>query len=137
VVLVFAALAGRGEGPLALSDIRLEGLGALRALALVLGLLSLSGIPPTPGFWAKLAVLDASWAAIGFWPTLIAALGGVFGALYYLKPLPDLLAVVRTAGATRLPTSSARAVVVGGVVVVFAALAPGLVYALARLATGG
>ena len=135
-LLVFAALAGRGTEPLALRDIRLEGMGALRALALVLGLLSLAGIPPTPGFWAKLAVLDATWAAIGFWPTLIAALGGVFGALYYLRPMPDLLAVVRAAGATRLPTSATPAVVLAGAVVLFAAVAPGLVYALARFATG-
>ena len=104
-LLTFAALAGRAPGRWRSRDISLEGMGALRALALVLGLLSLAGIPPTPGFWAKLAVLDASWAAIGFWPTLIAALGGVFGALYYLKPLPDLLAVVRTAGATPLPSA--------------------------------
>jgi NADH-quinone oxidoreductase subunit N len=136
-LLAFAALAGRGTEPLALRDIRREGMGALRALALVLGLLSLAGIPPTPGFWAKLAVLDATWAAIGFWPTLIAALGGVFGALYYLRPMPDLLAVVRAAGATRLPTSAAPAVVLAGAVVLFAAAAPGLVYALARFATGG
>jgi NADH-quinone oxidoreductase subunit N len=135
-LLAFAALAGRGTEPLALRDIRLEGMGALRALALVLALLSLAGIPPTPGFWAKLAVLDATWAAIGFWPTLIAALGGVFGALYYLRPMPDLLAVVRAAGATRLPTSATPAVVLAGAVVLFAAVAPGLVYALARFATG-
>jgi NADH-quinone oxidoreductase subunit N len=136
-LLVFAALAGRGPEPLRLQDIKLEGIGALRALALVLGLLSLAGIPPTPGFWAKLAVLDATWAAIGFWPTMIAALGGVFGALYYLKPLPDLLSVVRAAGATRLPASSAPAVLLAGVVVVLAAAAPGVIYALARMATGG
>jgi NADH-quinone oxidoreductase subunit N len=135
-VLAFAALAGRGTGPLALADIKLEGMGALRALALGLGLLSLAGIPPTPGFWAKLAVLDASWQALGLWPTLIAALGGVFGALYYMKPLPDLLAVVRAAGASRLPSRSAPAVVLAGAVVVFAAVAPGLIYLLARMATG-
>lgn len=135
-LLAFAALAGRGTDPLNLRDIRLEGMGALRALALVLAVLSLAGIPPTPGFWAKIAVLDATWAAIGFWPTLIAALGGVFGALYYLRPMPDLLAVVRTAGATRLPTSANPAVVLAGVVVIFGAVAPGLVYALARFATG-
>lgn len=135
-LLVFAALAGRGTDPLHLRDVKLEGMGALRALALVLGLLSLAGIPPTPGFWAKLAVLDATWAAIGFWPTLIAALGGVFGALYYLRPMPDLLAVVREAGASRLPASTTPAVVLAGAVVVFAAVAPGLVYALARFATG-
>jgi NADH-quinone oxidoreductase subunit N len=136
-LLVFAALAGRGTDPLNLRDIRLEGMGSLRALALVLGLLSLAGIPPTPGFWAKLAVLDAAWTAIGFWPTLIAALGGVFGFLYCLRPMPDLLAVVRAAGATRLPSSVAPAVVLAGAAVVFGALAPGLVYALARFATGG
>jgi NADH-quinone oxidoreductase subunit N len=135
-LLVFAALAGRGTGPLRYADIKLEGLGALRSLALVLGLLSLAGIPPTPGFWAKLAVLDASWSLLGFWPTLIAALGGVFGTLYYLRPMPDLLALVRSAGTIRLPVSSAPAVVLAGAVVVFAALAPGLVYALARLASG-
>jgi NADH-quinone oxidoreductase subunit N len=120
-----------------LADIKLESLGALRALALVIGLLSLAGIPPLPGFWAKLAVLDATWAMLGFWPTLIAALGGVFGALYYMRPVPDLLSVVRAAGAGRLPATSAPAVVLAGAVVVFAAVAPGLVYALARFATGG
>lgn len=135
-LLVFAALSGRGAGPLLLSDIKLEGFGALRALALVIGLLSLAGIPPTPGFWAKLAVLDASWAALGLWPTLIAALGGVFGALYYLKPVPDLLSVVKSVGAQRFPSTSA-AVVLAGAVVIFGAVAPGLVYALARFATGG
>lgn len=135
-VLTFAALAGRGTGPLALADVKIEGMGALRALALGLGLLSLAGIPPTPGFWAKLAVLDASWQVLGLWPTLIAALGGVFGALYYMKPLPDLLAVVREAGASRLPRASAPAVVLAGAVVVFAAVAPGVVYLLARMATG-
>jgi NADH-quinone oxidoreductase subunit N len=134
-LLVFAALAGRGAGPLALADIKTDGFGALRALALVIGLLSLAGIPPTPGFWAKLAVLDASWSVLGLWPTLIAALGGVFGALYYLKPVPDLLAVVRGAGTRRMPSASA-AVVLAGAVVVFGAVAPGLVYALARFATG-
>ena len=136
-LLVFAALAGRGPGPLQFADIKLEGFGALRALALVLGLLSLAGIPPTPGFWAKLAVLDASWQLLGLWPTLIAALGGVFGALYYLKPMPDLLALVRSAGTIRLPVSTVPAVVLAGAVVVFAALAPGLVYALALRASGG
>jgi NADH-quinone oxidoreductase subunit N len=136
-VLAFAALAGRGTGPLPLSEIKLEGMGALRALGLGLALLSLSGIPPTPGFWAKLAVLDASWTAFGMLPTLIAALAGVFGALYYMKPLPDLLSVVREAGMSRLPGASAPAVILAGAVVVFGALAPGLVYLLARMATGG
>jgi NADH-quinone oxidoreductase subunit N len=137
MLLVFAALAGRGTQPLPLTDVRQEGMGGLRALALALGLLSLAGIPPTPGFWAKLAVLDASWSVLGFWWTLLAALGGVFGALYYLKPLPDLFSVVRGAGLSRLHPSSTPAVLLAGLAVVFGAVAPGVVYALARFASGG
>src|SRR5262249_7706382 len=48
--LAFAALAGRGTGPLRLGSIATERLGPLRAAGLALGLLSLAGIPPAPGF---------------------------------------------------------------------------------------
>src|SRR5205823_12651992 len=88
-MLVFAALAGAGVSP----DLR--ALGRWRALALGLGLLALSGIPPLPGFWAKLAVLVVAWQFAGVIPTLIAVLGGVFSVLYYLRPLPELLAALR------------------------------------------
>jgi NADH-quinone oxidoreductase subunit N len=135
-LLIFAALAGRGTGPLAFRDVLGEGFGATRALGLSLGLLSLAGIPPTPGFWAKLAILDASWSALGLWPTLVAVIGGVAGVLYYLRPLPDLLAVARAAG-TPTPTGFAPAVWLAGAAVVFLGLMPGLAYALARLAIGG
>src|SRR2546426_7727172 len=90
-------------------DIR--GMGRLRAVALGLGLFSLSGIPPTPGFWAKLAVLVVAWQVAGPLPTLIAVAGGVFSVLYYLRPLPELFAAVRGDGAP------ARPVLVPGVLV--------------------
>jgi NADH-quinone oxidoreductase subunit N len=76
-MLVFAALAGRG-----VDQFDLTKLGRWRAVALGLGLFSLSGIPPTPGFWAKLAVLVVAWQAAGPLPTLIATAGGVFSVLY-------------------------------------------------------
>src|SRR5205085_11974886 len=79
-MLVFAGLAG----PWALE---LRSIGRLRALAVGLGLFSLAGIPPTPGFWAKLAVLVVAWQAAGWLPTLIAVFGGVFSVLYYLRPV--------------------------------------------------
>jgi NADH-quinone oxidoreductase subunit N len=135
-LLIFAALAGRGTGLLPFADFTADAFGPLRAMALGLGLLSLAGIPPTPGFWAKLAVLDASWQALGFWPTLVAALGGVAGVLYYLRPLPDLWTAVRSGAAPALPGSRA-AVLLAGLVVVVLGLAPGAFYALARLAAGG
>jgi len=135
-LLVFATLAGRGAGPLRLADVRAENFGPLRAIALCFGLLSLAGVPPAPGFWSKLAVLQASWAALGWFPTLIATLGGVAGVLYYLRPVPDLFSLIRSGTAGRLVPTPAPAILLAGAAVVFLAFAPGLIYALARFATG-
>ncbi|HEY8477607.1 MAG TPA: proton-conducting transporter membrane subunit, partial [Chloroflexota bacterium] len=130
-LLAFLALAGRGTEPLPLGNVSREQLDALRALGLALALLSLAGIPPTPGFWAKLAVLRVSWEALGLWPTLLAALGGVAGVLYYLRPLPDLLAATRSAGS---PAPLVRpAVALGALVVLLLALVPGVAWSLAHL----
>ena len=135
-LLVFAALAGRGPGPLGLADVPSEEWGATRALGLALGLLSLAGIPPAPGFWAKLAVLAAAWHAAGWGPTVVAAVGGVAGVLYYLRPLPDVFAAVRATGGGPGPRFPAPAVLLAGAAVVFLGLVPGLAYAIARLAIG-
>jgi NADH-quinone oxidoreductase subunit N len=127
-MLVFAALAGRG-----VDQFELTKLGRWRAVALALGLFSLSGIPPTPGFWAKLAVLVVAWQAAGPLPTLIATAGGVFSVLYYLRPLPDLLAALRAAPPARpLPAlSSAPALVLATLVVAIFGLLPSLVWSIA------
>jgi NADH-quinone oxidoreductase subunit N len=121
-MLVFASLASRPDGDV-------SRLGAVRSGALALGLFSLSGIPPTPGFWAKLAVLVVVWDAAGFWPTLIVALGGVFSVLYYLRPLPDVLAAFRVPGATAM--RGLPGILVAGAAVVLFSLAPGIVWSLA------
>jgi len=124
-MLVFAALAG-GRA----ADLR--ALGRLRAIALGLGLFSLSGIPPTPGFWAKLAVLVVAWNAAGPLPTLIAVAGGVFSVLYYLRPLPDLFAALRGE-----PQAATSPIVVPGVIVATVAVVglgvfPGVIWTLAH-----
>ncbi len=134
-LLVFASLAGRGTGGLPLSAISLERLGPLRAAGLALGLLSLAGIPPAPGFWAKLAVLGPAWQVAGAWPTIIALIGGVAGVLYYLRPLPDLLAAAREGGLARPLVGSA--VILAALAVVVMGLAPGLVWSFAGLIRGG
>ncbi|MDQ6669162.1 MAG: hypothetical protein M3069_00080 [Chloroflexota bacterium] len=123
-MLVFATLAGTG-------DTRLRELGRLRALGLGLGLFSLGGIPPAPGFWAKLAVLVVAWQAAGPLPTLIAVAGGVFSVLYYLRPLPDLFAALRGEGVAQ------SGVVVAGVLVATVAVVglgvfPGVIWTLAH-----
>ena len=93
-LLCFAAMAGTGTDGYLTAHLgsASKGLGRGRSLALLVGLLSLAGVPPTPGFFAKLAVLQASYHAFGIIPTTVAALGGVLGVIYYLKPMPDLLA---------------------------------------------
>jgi len=123
-MLVFAALAGSRE-----PDLRQ--VGRLRPVALGLGLFSLAGIPPTPGFWAKLAVLVVAWQAAGPLPTLIAIAGGVFSVLYYLRPLPDLFAALRGDYATRRPVL-VPGVLVAALLVLGLGLFPGVVWMLAR-----
>jgi NADH-quinone oxidoreductase subunit N len=122
-MLVFAGLAATPtiadltglSGVAALPDLR--SLDRLRALVVSLGLLSLAGIPPTPGFWAKLSVLVVAWQYAGWLPTLIAVFGGAFSVLYYLRPLPDLFAALRGENVVSRP------VLVPGIVVAVVAVA--------------
>jgi NADH-quinone oxidoreductase subunit N len=98
--LAFAALAGTGTDGFSIARLGSGdgGLGRARSALLLLSLLSLAGVPPLPGFWAKLAVLVAVWKSWGTLATSLVALGGVIGIIYYLKPMPDLLAQSRRAG---------------------------------------
>lgn len=138
-MLVFGALGGHTSEPLPMRLARGSELGPLRSAALALGLLSLSGIPPTPGFWAKLAAITVAWHALGFIPGIIVAGGGVFSVLYYLRPIPDLFATVREAARPTLPRAlgTSTGVVIAGLVVVALGLFPGLIWALALQAGRG
>lgn len=128
-LLCFASLAGRGTGPLRTRLIADEKLGGIRALGLLLGLLSLAGVPPTPGFWVKLAVLKTTYASFGVVPTALAALGGVVGVIYYLRPMPDLIAEARRAP-TGLVIGSVAVAATGALVIVLG-LFPALGWMLA------
>jgi NADH-quinone oxidoreductase subunit N len=57
----------------------------LVALALAIALISLSGIPPSVGFWAKLYVFNAAAQADLAWLVIIAVLNSVLAAFYYLR----------------------------------------------------
>ena len=126
-MLVFAGLAGSHE-----ADLRT--IGRWRGLAVALGLFSLAGIPPTPGFWAKLAVLVVAWQSAGWLPTLIAVAGGVFSVLYYLRPLPDLFAALRgpsdEGGVTRPVATSG--ILVATLTVLVVSVLPGVAWYLVR-----
>ncbi|WP_209313534.1 NADH-quinone oxidoreductase subunit NuoN [Jannaschia formosa] len=56
-----------------------------KALALLILMFSLAGIPPMLGFFAKLAVLQAAVDAGLVWLALLGMIASVIGAYYYLR----------------------------------------------------
>ena len=133
VLLGFTAISGKGTQAIHWEDLKRMELSPLRAAAFALSLMSLAGIPPLPGFWAKLAVLGASYSALGLDVTALAALGGVVGVVYYLKPLPDLFEKIRHGRAESQPITRLVLLVA---LVLFAAFAlrPALAWQITELA---
>ena len=132
-LLAFACLAGTGTGALPLSAFKPGGsvqLGPARAIGLIVALLSLAGVPPFPGFWTKLAILQAAWSSWGAAATSIAAVGGVLGIVYYLRLLPDLFAQAsETRSQSTFGALTATGLLLFAVIVL--SCAPGLAWALA------
>jgi NADH-quinone oxidoreductase subunit N len=97
----------------------------------MVALMSMAGVPPFPGFWAKLAILKVCYGAWGTAATAAVAVGGVVGIIYYLRPLPDLLAQAKeTKGQGTI--ESLVAVGVTFALVVILSAAPSLAWDLAR-----
>ncbi|HHH89308.1 MAG TPA: NADH-quinone oxidoreductase subunit NuoN [Aliiroseovarius sp.] len=57
----------------------------LKALAMLILLFSLAGVPPMVGFFGKFAVLDAAMQAGLNWLALAGVIASVIGAFYYLR----------------------------------------------------
>jgi NADH-quinone oxidoreductase subunit N len=131
-ILTFAALGGRGTGSFGYGQVLGEPMGRWRAAALSLGLFSLSGIPPTPGFWAKVAVLLVAWQSAGPLAAIIATAGGVLAVLYYLRPIPDLFATMRNGASEGRGPSLSPAAGLAAIAVLVLSFAPGLAWFLAR-----
>ncbi len=55
------------------------------AFVMLLLMFSMTGIPPTVGFWAKLFVLQAALATGYGWLAVVAVLFSLIGAFYYLR----------------------------------------------------
>ncbi len=93
----------------------------LLAAALALALISLTGIPPTAGFIAKVYVFNAAIESHLTWLVIIAVLNSVVSAFYYLR-ITGLLFVGEPASRESLATSAsvklALAAVVIGIVAV-------------------
>ena len=66
----------------------LAGLGRshpLLALAMMLFMFSLAGIPPLAGFWGKLYIFMAAVEAKLIWPAVLGVLASVVASYYYLR----------------------------------------------------
>lgn len=61
----------------------------MAGLAFALGIISLMGIPPTSGFFAKYTIYSAAIQVGGslFWVALIGVVTSIIGAYYYLRVL--------------------------------------------------
>jgi NADH-quinone oxidoreductase subunit N len=65
----------------------------LMALGLTVCLLSLTGIPPTVGFIAKVYIFNAAVQADLVWLAIVGVLNSVVGAYYYLRVVLNMFAV--------------------------------------------
>ena len=92
------------------------------ALVMLVLMFSLAGVPPMVGFYAKLAVLQAVFAAGHVWLTVYAVMMSLIGAFYYLRvvkalyfeaPVDSTVPLVGTRPGTLLGVNGAAIVVLG------------------------
>jgi NADH-quinone oxidoreductase subunit N len=94
------------------------------AFVMMVMMFSLAGIPPTVGFYAKLAVLEATMNAGLTWLAVLAVITSLFGAFYYLRIVKlmyfdepqDTSAIAGDSGSRLILTLNGIAVVVLGIV---------------------
>lgn len=133
-------LSGPGREADQLEDFR--GLGQRHpwyGLMMLLLLFSMAGVPPTVGFFAKLAVIQAAIGAGYVWLGVYAVVFSIIGAFYYLRVVK--LMFFETAEHPPAPLrpgqGMAMALSVNGLAVLFFGLFPGILLTLTVAAVGG
>ena len=84
----------------------------LLALILGLGLVSLTGIPPTVGFMAKLFIFSAAVKADLAWLVVLGLINSVVSAYYYLRVI-RIMYLAPAASEEAIPTGAALRVALG------------------------
>ena len=82
----------------------------VRAMALLVLLFSLAGVPPTLGFFAKLGVLGAAVGAGMSWLAYAGVVASVIGAFYYLRIVYYMYFGTETSPAETAPGFAAGAI---------------------------
>jgi NADH-quinone oxidoreductase subunit N len=101
------------------------------AFVMLILMFSLAGIPPTVGFYAKLAVLQAALAAGLLWLAVLAVLLSLVGAFYYLRVVKVMYFEEPIDARPIEATADARAVItINGALVLVLGLVPGPLMAL-------
>ncbi|HYF59975.1 MAG TPA: NADH-quinone oxidoreductase subunit NuoN [Burkholderiaceae bacterium] len=101
------------------------------AFVILILMFSLTGIPPTVGFYAKLAVLQAVVDAGLVWLAIAAVLLSLIGAFYYLRIVKTMYFDEPTDTAAIAPYADARALMaVNGAAVLLLGIVPGPLMAL-------
>ncbi len=86
VFVCILAMKRNGETVETIDDLRgLSRTNPRLAIAFLIFMFSLAGIPPMAGFFAKFYVFAAAMNAHLYWPAVIGVLSSVVGAVYYLR----------------------------------------------------
>jgi NADH-quinone oxidoreductase subunit N len=96
------------------------------AFVMMVMMFSLAGIPPTVGFYAKLAVLEATMNAGLTWLAVLAVITSLFGAFYYLR-IVKLMYFDDPLDTTAIDADSSKRVLLtlNGIAVVALGIVPG------------
>lgn len=109
----------------------LAGLGkrnAFLATIMMLAMISLAGVPPAVGFYAKLSVLQAAVGAGFAWLAILGVIMSVVGAFYYLRVIKMMFFEEPTDPVDiKLAGDVTAGLAVNGVAVIALGLAPGLI----------
>jgi NADH-quinone oxidoreductase subunit N len=109
------------------------------AFLMLLLLFSMAGVPPTVGFFAKLAVIQAAIGAGYVWLGVYAVIFSIIGAFYYLRVVKLMFfdePVVEREAADRGGVF-ATAISINGLAVLALGIFPGLLLTLTHYAIAG
>jgi NADH-quinone oxidoreductase subunit N len=127
---VFALLAAAGATRPLQNDSDLAGLSQTHpaiAVLLAISLFSLTGLPPTAGFWGKLNLFQAAWSSTspwGVWLAAAIAVNAAIAAWYYLRLIAAMYrepAVLESPAPLAWAPATAGAVCAIGTILLFAA----------------
>ncbi|MFN4263576.1 MAG: NADH-quinone oxidoreductase subunit NuoN [Thioalkalivibrionaceae bacterium] len=107
------------------------------ALVMLLFLFSMAGVPPTVGFYAKLAVLQAAVSVELVWLAVYAVIFSIIGAFYYLRVVKVMFFDAPEKGNdTRIepPATLGALLSANGVAIVLLGIFPGLLLGVTHLA---